>query len=148
MSKKKSIKKMRAVAKQLKGKPMVYMSKKGQPFLLTIEGVKGDKAVIKANRMDPKKVKQVGFPGLGAAGPALGGLGGIGGALGGLIPLFKLFSLFGPGLLKGLGGLGGAAGGLGGLTGVGSGSGSLAFLDELNKFSENMDKKPDDEDTA
>ena len=117
MSKRKSHKKMRKAAQQLKGKPILYRTPKGDPYIVSIKEVKGDKVLLKANRIHPKKVnfQQVGFSGLGGSGLLGGlggaqGLGGLGGALGGglslIVPMIKLFSMFGPNLLlKGLGGL-------------------------------------------
>ncbi|MEW9670264.1 hypothetical protein [Ammoniphilus sp. 3BR4] len=117
MGKSKSLKKMRKAAKQLKGKPILYRSSKGVPYVVSIKEVKGDKVLLKANRIDSKKAQQVGFSGLGGSGLLGGlggaqGLGGLGGALGGglsmIVPMIRLFSVFGPNLLlKGLGGLSG-----------------------------------------
>lgn len=112
MGKRNSLKSMRKAAKQLKGKPILYKSSKGAPYVIRIKEVKGDKVLLKAYRMDSKKVQQVGFSGLGGTGllGGLGGASGLGGALGSglsmIVPMIKLFSMFGPNLLlKGLGGL-------------------------------------------
>ncbi|RXT05248.1 hypothetical protein [Ammoniphilus sp. CFH 90114] len=148
MRKRKSLKRMRAAAKKIKGKPFLYRNSKGDPYVVQVKDVKKDHVVMRAHRINRKKVdlQQVGFPGLGAGsgllgglggGTGLGGLGALGGAMNYIVPMFKLFSTIGP-LFRGLGGGLGASGGS-------QGGGGIASLDALNDLSEEEDKKKEKE---
>jgi hypothetical protein len=106
--------KMRAMAKRLKGQSFHYVNPKGEDYMVTVHGIKGNHVVMRAYKEKGIELQTVGFPSLFEGLPGLGsglaapGAGG-GGLLGGfgsfnlLLPMLKFFRLFSSGAFKGLG---------------------------------------------